>query len=155
MCDALDAEGFIRKKISGWCDGGFKEYYIEDGVDVAMNSGRTELKTGDIILLSVGTNTITDIKPMFDVETKTFQDDNYAYKEWQALSFLDGMAYSTGDGYISYTNTKNADGTYDYSIENINHITAATAASNAVEVDVVAGVLRPSSVDNLLGYTTA
>lgn len=123
--------------INLWTSGSFVSYFIGDDVDIINPITNKKVAVGDIIRFEVKSGEITNIGIDFDGESMQFTDSGSSYVKGDNgfSSLLDYSLFSLYKKYGSYcfvSSVKNADGSYNYSLENLRGLDLSSVQCVAV-----------------------
>lgn len=153
VSQALDEEGEECYKIRLMTYQGYlKTYYMDYDLMPAKSSGKT-LGFGDIVKTMVDSNDtrILGISVMFDGETMTVEDtDRFSESTINNYNYRQGMVYHYNNNQISYSNTKNIDGSYVFDLSTLRYQSVNT--TNLVAIDRETKTIRKGFQDDFKSY---
>ena len=105
---ALDEEGMLRTKVTGWQSGSFAEYFLDEEAEVLKHGVPARLTGGDIIRFSESGGSITKLTVDFDAATmrpNTGADTAPFNGSSSILQYQAGTVYSMESGYMYLSKT--------------------------------------------------
>lgn len=105
---SLDEDGILRTKVTGWQNGSFSEYFLDDDVEVLKHGAPAQLAGGDIIRFSESGGSITKLVVDFDgaaMTPNTGADTAPFNGNSSILQYQAGAVYSMESGYMYLSKT--------------------------------------------------
>jgi len=152
---AIDEDDEVRTKISGWSNGGFVSYFVDEEVEIKIETERTKLVPGDLIKYHLNSSGLID-NIIVDFDAEKFGKNNgnntspYNAGEKNVMQLSGGYVYSVG----AETITIMPEGNENSPMWNkIRCISFAPGEKNIVVFNRTTKKLRPGRIEDIKSYS--
>ena len=140
-----------------WTSGSFVSYFVGDDIDLKNPSTNKNVAVGDIIRYEVKNGEISSIGIDFDSESMQFTDAGSSFVKGDNgfASLLDYSLFSLYKKYGTYcfvSSVKNADGSYNYSMENLRGLDLSNVKCVAV---INHQFVKSVNIDDISDYVSS
>ena len=147
--------GEIMRELVCYGDKKYTSLYLPDDVNVNKTSGK-DIVPGDIIRCRMKGDLIQSLFVDFDFSSGTHKFDSIGGASFGnrgcngSLEFMSGKVYSLSSGNLILSNVTNADGTYNFTLNNLMPYSVGNA--EIVCYDKTSGTVTPIDADSVHGY---